>query len=313
MNNTLRPDVISVIIPCYNCATHLPACLNALLNQTYDPEKLEIILINDGSSDSTGDIIDAYEKTFLAKKAAYHKVYQQNMGVGAAMNTGLKYISGEFMLWQDSDDYLEANALEKLHSYLKSHNELSFVRGEVNFRSEKNPEIILKTGRSLHQEPQYIGDMLTNRRVIYCLSGCFMGRSAVFFENNQGNDIYPSRAGQNYQLLIPFATAGLCGYLPEVVLNCLVRTDSLSHAKKSLLQQLKQKQEYVKIWRYTMERIKLPDDKKKKLLAKANKKFMKKIRHVKKKLFIHWLLGKVKDLSFMQLLKIVFKDETISI
>ena len=76
MNNTLRPDVISVIIPCYNCANHLPACLNALLNQTYNPELLEIILVNDGSSDKTADIIDAYESAFLEKKAIYHKVYQ---------------------------------------------------------------------------------------------------------------------------------------------------------------------------------------------------------------------------------------------
>ena len=304
----MRSDVISIIIPCYNCQNFLPICLDALLRQTYDPKKMELILVNDGSTDATWEIINDYENMFCQKGAHFIKVNQKNSGVGEAVNTALKYISGEFFLWQDPDDFYEPDALEKLHSYLKSHEQIGFVRGEVNFRSENNPDKILYVGRASTTEPQNLGKSLMLRRDMYCLVGCFMGRSSVFFEYNQGRDIFPSRAGQNFQLLLPCICGSACGYLQEVVYNYLIRSHSLSHAQKSISQDILHKQEYLRILRHTFSNIKLPEKQKKELFSLADRKFSKKIRRQKFKLMMQWIFLKNKDLNFTELMKLVLKD-----
>jgi len=308
MNTDFRPDVISIIIPCYNCQNFLSVCLDALLRQTCNPKKMELILVNDGSSDSTWKIINDYEDIFRQKGADFIKINQKNAGVGAAVNAALKYVSGEFFVWQDPDDFYEPDALEKLHSYLKSHEHIGFVRGEVNFRAENEPEKVMRVGRSSQTQSRDIGKDLMLRRDMYCMAGCFMGRSAVFFEYNQGRGISASRAGQNFQLLLPFVAAGDCGYLQEVVLNCLVRSASLSHARKSIPQSIRQKQEYLRILRYTFQKIKMPENRKKELFALANGKYTPKIRRLKFKLLMQWMFFKHKELRLAELIRLIFDD-----
>lgn len=99
---------VSIIIPCYNVEMFISKCLESIVNQTYD--KLEIICINDGSTDSTKDIIN-----YIAQKDFRIKVVNQNnSGLSSARNTGIKYSTGEFILFVDSDDWLERNTLEML-------------------------------------------------------------------------------------------------------------------------------------------------------------------------------------------------------
>lgn len=99
---------ISIIIPIYNAEKYLNKCIDSLINQTYT--NLEIILINDGSTDSSGKIADRY-----AKKDNRIKVFHQsNAGVSAARNYGIQVSSGEYITFVDSDDYVEINMFELL-------------------------------------------------------------------------------------------------------------------------------------------------------------------------------------------------------
>jgi glycosyltransferase involved in cell wall biosynthesis len=294
MSYKFLTDIISVILPCYNCEAYLSKCLDALLKQSYDLSKIQLILVNDGSTDSTSRIIDQYEICFLERKASFVKISQENQGVGAAVNNALKHVNGEFLVWLDPDDYFENNALQNLYSYLRNHDDISYVRGEVNFRAVDNPEQIVKIGRSHTNVPRNLSDDLIIRRDMYCLPGCFMARSSIFNEYNNGMDIYPSRAGQNFQLLLPLAVSGKCGYVAEVVYNCLIRSDSLSHSKKSLLADIIKKQEYMNIITYTLNKLTISEENKNKLLRLANKKFKKKIFSRKVKLMLLWIIGKEK-------------------
>ena len=106
-------DVISVIVPVYNVENYLPQCLNSLINQTY--KELELLLIDDGSTDASGQICDEYSKT----DARIRLVHQKNGGAAKAKNTGLRLATGIYLAFLDADDYLELDAYEKLLAEMK--------------------------------------------------------------------------------------------------------------------------------------------------------------------------------------------------
>ena len=104
MNNPL----ISVIIPVYNVEKHLEKCLNSVINQTY--KNLDIILINDGSTDKSGEICAEFSK----RDSRIKFIQQENSGVSRARNVGIENSSGDFFSFIDSDDYLELDTYEYL-------------------------------------------------------------------------------------------------------------------------------------------------------------------------------------------------------
>ena len=99
-------QIISVIIPVYNVSCYLKDCLNSVVNQTY--KNLEIIIIDDGSTDGSQQICDEYSKMDKRIKV----IHQKNSGSGAAKNAGLRLATGKYLAFVDSDDYVENNAFE---------------------------------------------------------------------------------------------------------------------------------------------------------------------------------------------------------
>ncbi len=100
--------LISVIIPIYNVEEYLRECIDSVLNQTY--QNFEIILVDDGSTDSSGTICDEY----VDKDDRVSVVHQKNAGPSKTRNTGLENATGKYIYFLDSDDYIEKNALELL-------------------------------------------------------------------------------------------------------------------------------------------------------------------------------------------------------
>lgn len=104
-----KPE-ISVIIPAYNVEGYIEACLKSIVKQTF--KNIEIIVIDDGSTDNTLNIINA----FAQLDSRFIVVKQTNKGVSVARNSGLKLAKGKFISFIDSDDYIDIDYLEKLHS-----------------------------------------------------------------------------------------------------------------------------------------------------------------------------------------------------
>jgi len=102
--------LISVIIPVYNVAEYLPKCMESVTGQTY--KNLEIILINDGSADNSGEICDIFAK----KDNRIRVIHQENAGVSVARNAGLDIAKGEWIGFVDPDDWVETNIFERLCS-----------------------------------------------------------------------------------------------------------------------------------------------------------------------------------------------------
>lgn len=107
---------ISVIVPVYNTAQFLPRCLNSILDQTYN--NLEIICVNDGSTDNSAGILKEYEK----KDSRIKILAQKNQGLSGARNTGLKKATGDYITFVDSDDEIESKMIESLLDAIKSTN-----------------------------------------------------------------------------------------------------------------------------------------------------------------------------------------------
>lgn len=97
--------LLSIIVPVYNVETYLRKCVESLLDQDLPPSDFEIILVDDGSTDSSGDLCDA----FAADHTNIHVIHQQNKGLSGARNTGIAAASGKYIQFVDSDDYLSPN------------------------------------------------------------------------------------------------------------------------------------------------------------------------------------------------------------
>ena len=114
--------IISVIIPIYNAELTLRRCLDSILTQTFTD--FECLLINDGSKDRSGEICDEY----ASKDGRFRVFHQENSGPSAARNVGLTQAKGQYIIFQDSDDYLlDSNAYLKLITYA-FHNKLDVLR-----------------------------------------------------------------------------------------------------------------------------------------------------------------------------------------
>ena len=96
---------VSIIVPIYNEEKNLKKCIESLINQTY--KNLEIILINYGSTDNSKKVIDSYkDKRIVA-------IHKKNTGIGDTRNTGINKSTGEYIMFVDSDDYIELNCVDR--------------------------------------------------------------------------------------------------------------------------------------------------------------------------------------------------------
>lgn len=104
----MQNELISVIIPVYNVENYLSRCVDSIINQTYS--NLEIILVDDGSTDSSGVMCDEYKK----KDKRITVIHQENGGLSQARNSGMKVMNGKYVTFVDSDDYISKDYIEYL-------------------------------------------------------------------------------------------------------------------------------------------------------------------------------------------------------
>lgn len=101
-------DKISIIVPVFQAEKYINRCVDSILSQTY--RNLELILIDDGSNDKSGSICDMYEK----KDERVKVIHKKNAGVAAARNSGLNIVTGEYITFVDSDDYIDVNMYDRM-------------------------------------------------------------------------------------------------------------------------------------------------------------------------------------------------------
>ncbi len=246
--------LVSIITPCYNGESYLDRYFQAVLAQTYG--NLELIFINDGSTDHTEEIALSYRKELETKGIRYLYEYQENAGQAAALHRGLKLFTGEYLTWPDADDGMTPDCIEKKVQYLNRHpdKEMCVCQGVAVL---DNPEqTFVENMRRIppQQEETLFEDMLYIRNVFFTPGG-YMVRTSALDEAIPQRDIYSGRGGQNAQVILPIAYRGHVGYLDEVLFTYYIRENSHSHAKSGPIKEIERLETYERILKETLSRI----------------------------------------------------------
>ena len=128
----LNEPLVSVIVPVYNVERYLRHCVNSILIQTY--QNLEVILVDDGSPDNCPKICDEYAKADARVKV----IHKKNGGLSDARNIGMQAASGDYLMFVDSDDWLEKNAIECLYHLLIAYNAHIAIGGMQRVEDQTN-------------------------------------------------------------------------------------------------------------------------------------------------------------------------------
>ena len=158
----------TVIVPVYNAELWLRECLSSVVNQTLGfKENIHLVLVNDGSTDSSGDICERYKKKYPENVTYINK---ENGGVSGARNLGMKHIEGDYIIFLDSDDYWAEDAFDKIYHFFETHKSLDvcvcrlqhvgdFVEKDhpLDWRFEKGSRVV-----SLEREPEVIQSAIGN-------------------------------------------------------------------------------------------------------------------------------------------------------
>ena len=155
----MEEELISIIIPVYKVENYLEKCVDSVINQTY--KNLEIILIDDGSPDNSGAICDEYAK----KDSRIKVIHKKNGGLSDARNAGLKVVTGKYIGFVDSDDYIEKDMFETMYKLAKMYQaEISIV----SYAEWKNGKILndMNSGElNLYNKVEAIKELLIDSKI----------------------------------------------------------------------------------------------------------------------------------------------------
>lgn len=219
-------DLVSIIIPCFNGEDFIDRSIRSVYEQVCSFQ-IELIVVNDGSSDQSEEKIRAWIPLFSHKKYILKYIYQANQGPGGAVNTGLKHVTGKYLSLLDADDEFLPGSLEKRIVYLEKNSDCVGVQS--NGWQDKNGQRQLFDADRKDQEKLNLFDGLIGGKATNW-AGSYMIRTRELFEFYPDREIYPSRAGQNMQLLLPVAYKRKFGYINEPLMIYYLRPDSLSQS-----------------------------------------------------------------------------------
>ena len=250
--------VVSVLVPCYNVEKKMIKFMESILHQTYSA--LELVFVDDGSTDDTKDVIEAYRKPFEDRGYMVKYIYQNNGGPGSATNTGLKMVTGDYLIWPDADDWLETDSIEIRVKFLEDHPEYAIVTSNSQLHMANE---IDEVGECMFAPvPQYFYNenqfrLLLRYKSIFCPI-CHMVRMSDFLESNPAKDIFPSRGGQNFQMLLPIYYKRKRYFMNKVLCHYVVYENSHSRQYNTYEKQKTRFDELRKILIETLNRIEMP-------------------------------------------------------
>lgn len=205
-------DIISIIIPVYNVAEYLEKCVSSLLNQTY--KNIEIILVDDGSPDNSGDICDR----LADNDSRIVVIHKENGGVSSARNAALDIMKGEYVTFVDGDDYVADDFIECMYNAIITNNADIATCG--HYRVEFNGSI--KSIYELSDDPDYV----ICKSGLESLTDMFYGKTC---SASSGSKLYNRKLFEN--LRFPGYVMGEDTY---VVYHAFSQAKQIAHTNKPL-------------------------------------------------------------------------------
>lgn len=259
--------LVSIITPCYNGEHLIGRLLESILQQDYS--LIEMIVVDDGSTDGSKNAILQYKELFANKGYNLNYIYQANSGQASAINNALKYVNGEYLTWPDADDFYAApNAISAfVEAFGNLNDDFSLVRCESKLVNEYSLDKI--KSRKFCVETERILLPILDGRESAGVAGTYMTRMAFFDKMYPSRHIYDGRTPQNYQLILPLAYAGKCFTINEELFSILARSCSHSRHKESYLEHIEDVNGYMDIIEHTIPNIPAITEKEKNKYLKA--------------------------------------------
>lgn len=239
-----QQPLVSIITPCYNGEEYLHYYFDSILAQTYD--RMELIFVNDGSTDQTEEVALSYRDALESCGIIFKYINKPNGGQASAMNVGFQHMTGKYLVWPDSDDVLSPDSIAKRVAFLEENPEYDFVRSNGEFIDFFTREVRcpLTLEEDVSKSDIFL-DLILERT--YCACGCYMIKTEMLREIYPDLRIYESSAGQNWQILIPIAGRGKCGYIDEKQYQIASRWNSHSRSKRALIEKTQRQNELKKV------------------------------------------------------------------
>lgn len=232
----MQRKLVSIITPSYNTGKYLCRLLDSVLGQTYP--LIEMIVIDDGSTDDTARIIHSYVSAFDQRGFSFKYVKQENSGQSVAIQRGLDMIRGDYLVWPDSDDYYASpDAILKMVEQMEEMpDDIAMVRTQ-EYIVEDNPEhtvVGLFGGNASEREASTLfEDCLFEKNAYYYTPGAYMIKTDALRETTR-LPIYTAKdAGQNWQLMLPVLYHYRCSTILEPLYIVVQRKASHSRGQYS--------------------------------------------------------------------------------
>lgn len=237
--------MVSLIVPCYNSERFIDRCIDSILAQTF--QDIELIIVNDGSTDHTHERIEARHVEIEAALTKFLYIRQQNQGVGAACSNAFSRVSGEYLALLDADDVLLPDSVKLRVDYLSANPDYALVRSNGYYVKEgKLDEIVrlFETDDAQKYNENIFDDIMLGN--ISMWAGCYMIRTSVLLEIYPNKKIYPSRSGQNLQFVMMAAYHRKAGYVDVPLMKYVLQDESASHfsGEDALTRELKAMEGY---------------------------------------------------------------------
>jgi len=261
--------LVSVITPCYNADKYIAKLLDSVLGQTYD--RIEMIIVDDGSTDSSAEIIKSYSAKFKKRGFNLEYVYQKNQGQSGAINAALKMVKGDYLVWPDADDYYSSNeTIEKLvHSLDTSDDSVGMSRVELSVVDESGKEISehVTQADDRYKTNLFESCLFEYGSTFWGAAGGYMIKMSHFDKVSPRRDIYTERSiGQNWQLCLPVLYEYKCLTVGEKLYTIVARRNS--HSRRGVNRVAREKSYYRTI-QQTLNRIDMPSRYRRYLLSKT--------------------------------------------
>lgn len=251
--------LVTVLTPCYNGEKYLDKYFESILNQDYD--NIQLILVNDGSTDNTVEIVEKHRQTIEEKLTEFLFINQENQGQAGACKNALPLVKGKYLIWPDVDDILTDNAISYKVDFLETNPQYAYCMAQAQCFDAGTGEKTRIFNRENQANEYLFEDFITQKDVYYC-PGVFMMNFDLYKKVNPNLDFYVGRGGQNWQFLLPIAYKNKCGFINEIQYYYLIHSDSHSHSNNTYEKEYNYTVDQEKIIRETLKIINLTNEEK---------------------------------------------------